>query len=374
MKFFHLSDLHLGKRVNEFSMIDDQRHVLDQIAALAQEHSPQAALICGDVYDRPVPPVEAVTLLGDFLLRLNALGVTVCMISGNHDSAERVSFAAPLLRNSRVHIAQAYGGAVAPLTITDEYGDVNVWMLPFLRPSAVRAFFPDREVASTRDALEAALSLCRVDGGARNVLMSHQFVTGAALCESEEIVGTVENVDAALYDAFDYVALGHLHSPQCVGRETLRYCGTPLKYSFSETRHEKSLTCVEMRGKGDVRIESIPLAPLRDLRETRGLFADLCRQGTAVTQDYMRVVLTDEMDEPGAVNRLREVYPNLMRLEYDNARTRAAGIVPDVAGLARKSPVDLFRDLYEAQNGQPMGAAQEEYAVRAFEALGEAGE
>ncbi len=369
MKFFHTSDLHLGKRVNEFPMLDDQRHILDQIIQLAGEHGPQAVLVSGDVYDKPVPPVEAVKLLESFLLHLNALDVTVVMIAGNHDSAERVAFAAPLLSLAKVHIAQAYDGTAAPLTLCDEYGEVNVWALPFLRPSTVRQFFPGRDIPATRDALEAALSLIHLDAGARNILLSHQFVTGASLCESEEIVGTVENVDSSLYDAFDYVALGHLHGPQCVGRATLRYCGTPLKYSFSEAKHQKSLTCVEMLQKGDVRITDYPLTPLRDMREVRGLFADICRQGAAVTQDYMRVILTDEMDEPGAVGRLREVYPNLMRLEYDNQRTRAAGIVPDMAGLERKSPTDLFGEFYEKQNGRPMSGPQREYVNFVFERL-----
>ncbi|HSK68374.1 MAG TPA: exonuclease SbcCD subunit D [Candidatus Limnocylindria bacterium] len=372
MKFFHLSDLHLGKRVNEFSMLEDQRHILGEILRLAGEHRPDAVLVCGDVYDKPVPGVEAVKLLDWFLQSLHDLGTAVLVIAGNHDSAERVAFAAPLLRQSRVHIAQAYEGATEPLTLTDEHGDVRVWMLPFLRPSAVREYFPEREVACTRDALEAALTAMPVDPLERNVLMSHQFVTGASLSESEEIsVGGLENVEAALYEAFDYVALGHIHGPQDVARDTLRYCGTPLKYSFSEARHRKSVTCVEMREKGDVRIESFPLTPLRDMREVRGTFRELCGRGVRLTDDYVRVVLTDEQDEPGAVARLREVYPNLMRLEYDNARTRAAGVVPEASGLDFKSPRDLFAELYQIQNGQEMGAAQEEYVRALFDSIRE---
>ena len=367
MRFFHISDLHLGIRVNEFSMIGDQRYILADIVRLVGEHKPDAVLIAGDIYDKTVPSIEAVQLLDKFLVQLHELEVAVYLISGNHDSTERMSFAASLLEKSNIHIAQAYNGGLRPIVARDEFGDVNIWLMPYLRPSIVRNHFPSYDIITYSDAVAAVLSCAEVNVSARNVLVSHQFVTGAICSESEELyVGGSENVDSTLFGAFDYVALGHLHRPQHVTKPTLRYCGTPLKYSLSEASHMKSVTVLDMKRKGDVEITEIPLAPIRDLREIRGTYNELAAlksyAGTN-TDDYVYVVLTDEHEEPDAAMKLRSIYPNLMRLRYDNARTQADYAVITTANYEHKEPVDLLDELYKIQNGQPMNQEQREYSL-----------
>jgi len=375
MKFFHLSDLHLGKRVNEFSMLEDQRDILQKIVVLAKKNKPDAVLIAGDVYDKSMPIVEAVQLLDRFLVWLNELGITVFIVSGNHDNAERVAFGAELLKNSSVHIVQSYNGKIAPVTLSDGYGDINIWMLPYLKPSLIRRHFPDRDVNTYSDAISAALSNANLDISARNVLIAHQFVTGAITSESEEIsVGGSENVDGSVFDGFDYVALGHIHRPQQICRETIRYSGTPLKYSFSEASHTKSVTVVDMDGKGEIKITELPLAPLRDMREVRGTYNEIMNRNSyrgTNTDDYIHIVLTDEQDEPDAISKLRNVYPNLMRLEYDNKRTQAASSFETVASTEKKTPSQLFGELFEMQNGQPMSEDQSKYVTNLFNEIWE---
>ncbi|MCC7571142.1 exonuclease SbcCD subunit D [Candidatus Micrarchaeota archaeon] len=375
MKFFHLSDLHLGKRVNEFSMLEDQWDILQKIVVFAKEHKPDAVLIAGDVYDKSMPIVEAVQLLDRFLVWLNELGIAVFIVSGNHDNAERVAFGAELLKNSSVHIVQSFNGNIAPVTLSDGYGDINIWMLPYLKPSLVRRHFPDKDIYTYSDAISAALSNANIDASARNVLIAHQFVTGAIKSESEEIsVGGSENVDSSIFDGFDYVALGHIHRPQQIGRETLRYSGTPLKYSFSEASHTKSVTVVDMDGKGEIAISELPLSPLRDMREIRGAYNEIMNRNSyrgTNTEDYIHIVLTDEQDEPDAIAKLRNVYPNLMRLDYDNRRTQAASSLETVASTEKKTPSQLFGELFEIQNGQSMSEEQSKYVTNLFNEIWE---
>lgn len=375
MKFFHLSDLHLGKRVNEFSMLEDQWDILQKIVVLAKENKPDAVLIAGDVYDKSMPIVEAVQLLDRFLVWLNELGIAVFIVSGNHDNAERVAFGAELLKNSSVHIVQSYNGKIAPVTLSDGYGDINIWMLPYLKPSLVRRHFSDKDVVTYSDAISAALSNADLDISARNVLIAHQFVTGAITSESEEIsVGGSENVDGSIFDRFDYVALGHIHRPQQICRETLRYSGTPLKYSFSEANHTKSVTVVDMDSKGEITISELPLSPLRDMREIRGTYNEIMNRNSyrgTNTEDYIHIVLTDEQDEPDAMAKLRNVYPNLMRMEYDNRRTQAASTLETVASTEKKTPSQLFGELFEMQNGQPMNEEQLKYVTNLFNEIWE---
>jgi exonuclease SbcD len=370
MKFFHLSDLHLGKRVNEFSMLEDQRDILIKIVSLAKEHKPDAVFIAGDVYDKSMPMVEAVQLLDRFLVWLNELGITVFIVSGNHDSAERVAFGAELLKNSNVHIVQSYSGKMNPIPLTDGFGDINVWMLPYLKPSNVRRYFTDKDINSYSEAVAAALSNAPIDLKERNVLIAHQFVTGAVTSESEEImVGGSENVNGALFDAFDYVALGHIHRPQNIGRPTLRYSGTPLMYSFSEANDTKSITVVEMGKKGDVDISELPLTPARAMREIRGTYNEIMTRDNyrnTNTEDYLRIVLTDEQDEPEAMAKLRNVYPNIMRVEYDNKRTRAASSIETVVSTDKKASAELLGEFFEMQNGKPMSDEQTKYTENLF--------
>lgn len=365
MKLIHLSDLHIGKRVHERSMLDDQRTVLEQILRLIAAEAPDGVLIAGDVYDKPVPPAEAVQVFDDFLVRLAAAVPAVFLISGNHDSAERLAFGARLMAQSGVYVAPVYDGSVVCHTLRDEWGDVDIFLLPFLKPAQVRPHFSEQMIESYTDALRCVVDAMPRREGARRVLVTHQFVTGATRCDSEEIsVGGSDNVDAAVFDGFDYVALGHLHGAQSVGRETVRYCGTPLKYSFSEAAQQKSLTVVELGAPGDVRVRTCPLTPLHDMREIRGKYMELTARdfySTLNTQDYFHVTLTDEQDIPEAIARLRTVYPNILRLDYDNARTRASAEPLGTAQVERRSPLELFGELYERQNGQPMSAEQQAF-------------
>ena len=375
MRFIHLSDLHLGKRLNEFSLLEDQEYILARILSIIDAERPDAVLLAGDVYDRPVPPAEAVGLFDDFLVRLAKRDLQVFVISGNHDSPERIAFGARLMDKSGVHLSPVYDGAVAPVTLEDAWGPVRVYMLPFLKPAHVRRFCPDETIETYTDAMAAAVARMKVDTSVRNVLITHQFVAGASPTESEEIsaVGGAASVDPAVFEPFDYVALGHLHGPQRVGRDTIRYCGAPLKYSFSEKDQQKSVTIADLMEKGRVELRTVPLTPRRELRELRGTYNELTArsfyEGTA-TDDYLHILLTDEDDVPDAVARLRTVYPNLMKLDYDNARTRSGG-GPIAPAAEHRSPPELLADFYEAQNGQPLSDNQLRYVRQLFADLQE---
>ena len=376
MKFIHLSDLHLGKRVNEFSMIKDQRYMLEQILSIIRAEQPQGVLIAGDVYDKAVPTAEAVGLLDEFLVRLAQERLQVFLISGNHDSPERLAFGGRLMEHSGIHISPVYDGHTAVYTLEDAYGPVRVYLLPFVKPAHVRRYFPQREIDSYTDGVRTAIEAMGVDEDVRNVLVTHQFVTGATRCDSEECsVGGSDNVDVSVFDSFDYVALGHLHGPQSVGRAEVRYCGTPLKYSFSEAKHEKSATVVEMEAKGTIHIRTVPLTPMRDLVELRGSYDQLSLrefyQKGGYQQDYVHITLTDEEDIPDGLGKLRIIYPYLMKLDYDNQRTRSQQQVEGTENVERKSPLELLEEFYQVQNGQPMGEQQREFARGLMESIWE---
>ena len=366
MKLIHISDLHLGKRVNEFSMIEDQKYILLKIINIIDEIKPDGVIIAGDVYDKSVPSEDAVQLWDQFLGMLSDRHLQVYAISGNHDSAVRFSEHSRIIDMAGIHLSPVYNGSLTHFTFSDEYsgefGDVNIYMLPFVKPANVRAFYPEEEIQDYTDAVRVALS--GIDTSTRNILVAHQFVTGAERCESEEItVGGLDNVDVAVFDGFDYVALGHIHGPQFVKRETIRYSGTPLKYSFSEKDHKKCVTVLEIREKGNVTIDKVPLEPLRDLRQIKGTYEELSDkksyEGTN-TQDYIHAVLTDEEDVPDAISKLRIIYPNLMKLTYDNKRTRENRMIDASADVDRKSPIELFEEFYEMQNNQSMSDEQKE--------------
>ncbi len=375
MKFIHLSDLHIGKRVNEFSMIEDQTYILGQILRIIDEEKPDGVWICGDVYDKPVPSAEAVQLFDDFLTRLANRKLQVFVIAGNHDSAERIAFGAGLMAVSGVHMSPVYHGKVAPTVMEDETGKVAVYMLPFLKPVHVRRYFPDESIESYTQALEVAVSHMELDENATNILLTHQFVTGAIQSESEEIsVGGSDNVDGAVFEAFDYVALGHIHRPQKVGSDRIRYCGTPLKYSFSEANDEKSVTVVTSEGKGKLSIRTVPLIPKHDMREIKGIYEELTLKANyehTATDDYLHITLTDEEDIPDAVQRLRVIYPNLMKLSYDNKRTREHADLSYTQETVNKSPLALFSEFYEKQNHQPMSDEQLQFTKELIEKIWE---
>ena len=378
MRFLHLSDLHLGKRVCEFSMLEDQKYILDQILALLDSTPVDGVLLAGDLYDKPIPPAEAVRLLDWFLTQLAERKLPVFAISGNHDSADRIAFGAALLQNSRVYVSPVFTGAPQPIPLTDASGvTVDIYLLPFLKPAMVRHVWPEESIDSYDDALACVLRHCPRDPAHRSILLCHQFVAGAAACESEEVsVGGLDSVNVHLFDGFDYVALGHLHSPQKVGRDTVRYCGTPLKYSFSEAGQQKSATVVEVGADG-VSVTTLPLTPRHELRQLRGSYMELTdRRSYADTavDDYLHITLTDEQDIPDALARLRVIYPNLMRLDYDNQRTRE-NRGPDAPERTEAvTPLEHFAAFYQAQNNQPMTEEQAAYCQALIEEIWKEGE
>lgn len=374
MKFLHLADLHLGKRVNGFSMLEDQAHILRQILAILDDEQPDGVLIAGDVYDKSVPSVEAVGLLDGFLTELRARGVPVLLISGNHDSPERLAFGGRVMDSCGIHISPVYDGALAPVTLQDAFGPVHVWLLPFVKPAHMRRWFPDADIESYTDAVAEAVAHMDIDTAARNVLVTHQFVTGGARSGSEELsVSGTDNVDSGVFAPFDYVALGHLHGAQHIGRETIRYAGSPLKYSFSEARQHKSVTVVTLGEKGDVQVRTVALTPLRELREIRGSYDELTARSfyehTTYRSNYLHLILTDEQDVFDAMSRLRTIYPYLMTLDYDNARTRAAGGMSVPAETERRTPLELFEALYQRQNHRPMSEVQRAYIAQLMEQI-----
>ena len=378
MKIIHLSDLHLGKRVNEFPMIEDQEYILTKVINIIENEKPDGVLIAGDVYDKSVPSAEAVQLFDDFLYRLSKQKLRVFIIGGNHDSPERIAFGSRLMDRSGIHMSPVYSGQITPISLKDEHGTVNVYMLPFVKPANIRRFYPDDKIDSYTDALCIAINNMNVHAVDRNILVTHQFVTGASRSDSEDFsVGGTDNVDVSVFAPFSYVALGHIHTPQNIGSESVRYCGTPLKYSFSEVDHEKSVTVVELGRKGELAVRMVPLMPRRDLRKIRGTYAELTLKsfydGTSYPADYLQITLTDEEDVPNAIAKLRVIYPYLMKLEYDNKRTRINSEILGADNVEQKSPLELFCEFYEKQNNQPMTQEQQDFATGLIESIWEGG-
>lgn len=368
MRFIHLADLHIGKRVNEFSMMGDQKYILRCVLELVDEQKEKGkaidgVLIAGDVYDKSVPAAEAVQLLDWFLTELVARNLPVYMVSGNHDSGERLSFGAHLLEKSGVYLRSVYDGCLEPIELEDSYGKLNLYMLPFVKPAHVRKALDDDTITTYQDAVCAVLEHASIKQEERNLLIAHQMVTGAQRCDSEEIsIGGLDNIDADVFDIFDYVALGHLHGPQKVGRDEVRYAGTLLKYSFSECVHKKSVTIVEFCEKGKVSLETIPLVPLRDMRQIEGRYEEVMSKEyykDSNKEDYLKIVLTDEEEIPDVLGRLRTVYPNIMKLEYNNTRTRSSKSIEQAEITENKQPMDYLEEFYEVQNNQKMSADQQ---------------
>ncbi len=375
MKFLHISDLHLGKRVNEFSMIEDQKYILKEILTIVNDQKPDGVLIAGDVYDRSIPTEDAMKLWDDFLVSLATKKIPVFAISGNHDSAIRFSDHGALVDATGIHLSPVYDGDAKSFQLEDKDGVVNIYMLPFVKPTIVKNIFPKEEIADYTDACRVAIKHMNVKKNERNILIAHQFVTGAERCESEEIVvGGLDNVSAGIFDDFDYVALGHIHGKQSIKRDTIRYCGTPLKYSFSEKDHVKSVTVVEIGKKGKVKIDEIPLVPKHDLREIKGTYVELTAKKNyedTDTEDYIHAVLTDENDIVDAIGKLRVIYPNLMKLSYDNKRTKQQQMISGVDGVETKTPIELFEEFYEKQNNDQMSDEQREFSLKCIEAIWE---
>ena len=375
MKFAHIEDLHIGKRVHDFSMLEDQRYILEEMLRIFDEEKVDGVLIAGDVYDKTVPSAEAVQVFDDFITKLAKMEMPIYMISGNHDSAERLAFGAQLFENDGVYISPVYEGEVKKVEVEDVYGTVNIWLLPFLKPATVRHALQREDINTYEEGVVAALQGCEIDTEQRNILVAHQFVTGADRSDSEETsVGGLDNVSAEVFEDFDYVALGHIHRAQKMGRETLRYSGTPLKYSFSEADHKKSVTILELLEKGRVEIHVVPLVPRRDMRKMRGTYMEVTAKDAYTEEnkmDYLQITLTDEEDVPGALQKLRTVYSNLMRLEYDNARTRENREVQAVEAQEQKSELELFEEFYELLNNESMKDEQVEFVEKLIQDLKE---
>ena len=393
MKLIHTADLHIGKSVCEHSMLDEQRFILANILEVVATEKPDALLIAGDVYDKSVPSAEAVAVLDEFLVQLSKTGTKVFVLSGNHDSAERIAFGGRIMADRGVYMSPVYSGAFMPVTLKDELGEVDVWMLPFVRPATVRACLEsddDRaQVTDYTSATRMAIAQMKFADGRRNVLLAHQFVTGAERSDSEESVGGLDNVDALVFEGFDYVALGHIHKPQNVAKDAagvarVRYSGTPLKYSLSEKDHKKSLTVVELGGKtqsglADISVREIPLKPAHDVREIRGTFAELVSpeyQRKQVAEglkldDYVYVKLTDENDVPNAALKLRGIYPNLMMLDYDNERTRNQRITVGDTKVEQRTPMELFEEFFTDMTKRELNEEESKFVQDIIEGIWE---
>lgn len=360
MKIIHLSDFHLGIRLNEYSLYDDQKYILSELLSIIDLEQPQVVIIAGDIYDKSVPSAEAVALFDEFISELAGRNLQVLAISGNHDSAERIAFGSRIMAHSGVHFSPVYNGEIKPIVINDEYGCVNFFMIPFVKPINVRSV-SDSSIESYTDALKFIIDKMNVDRNQRNVAVVHQFVTGGQQCGSEIIsVGGTDNVDAAVFDVLDYTALGHLHRPQNIS-PSIRYCGTPLKYSFSEKDHEKSVTVVELADKGNMNIRTIPLTPMRDLREIRGTYEELSyreKYKDTNTDDYIRAILTDKLTIPNAAARLGEIYGHICELRYDNNSCGSGNHSGSVADVENKSELDLITEFYLKQTGSEMNEEQ----------------
>lgn len=371
MRFIHTADLHLGKRLHDVPLLEDQIYMLDELRKLATARGADAVMIAGDVYQSSSPPSEAMSAFDGFVTALAAAGIRVFAVSGNHDSERRVAYLASLVRGSGIYVSERFKGTLQQFTMEDEHGELVVSLLPFIKPINVRRCYPEETIESYQDAAAAVLRHSPVDTAKRNILICHQFITGAQTAGSEELsVGGVENIDAALFKDFDYVALGHIHRAQRVGRETVRYAGSPLKYSLAEAAHKKSAAVVDMGAKGDVKIELVPLTPLHDVREVEGYLDGIMRM--PYSEDYVRVTVRDELVPPDARVTVTTVFPNLLRFEVRNSKTGEAAETSDAQDVEDKSVEELFRDFFSLQNNgaQP----DEEQLALIREVLRESGE
>lgn len=355
MKFLHLGDLHLGKSLGDFDLIRDQKYILDQILEIVKNQSVDAVLIAGDVYDRAVPSEAATKLLNYFLSSLAGVGVMTFMISGNHDSDERLNYGSDLFEKNRIYISAKYEGALYKKTVTDDYGEIDIYLLPFVKASQVKHFLPDAKIENYDDAVRAVLEQAEIDRSRRNVITAHQFVIGKSedpvTSGSEGVgvqsVGLVEKIGYDCFDAFDYVALGHIHSPQKIGREEVRYSGSPLKYSLSEVANDKSIPVITLEEKGKTSVELIPLKPMRDMRHIKGKLEQLLKaENVTDTEDFIYATLTDEDIVNDAMGIFQQIYPNTVKIDYDNSHTKAIDQV-DISKIAEnRSFEELIEDFY----------------------------
>ena len=359
MRFLHLGDLHFGKVIHSFSMIEDQQYVLEQVKQYIETYQPDAVLLAGDIYDRSVPPAVAVSLYSRFLKEvLIDLKTPILAVAGNHDGADLVNFGSELFESANYYVAGHYTKEVKKVVLKDEHGLVNFYLIPFADYAVVREVHQDDNIKSLDAAMKMTLEKLDLNRKERNVLITHAFVVGGdeepQACESEKklVVGGKESVSASYFDDFDYVALGHLHRTQKVGNDNIRYSGSLLKYSFSEEDYHKSVTMVDLDESGAITYELLPLIPRRDMRTIKGELNELLNQPSS--EDYLRVILTDrgELLEPMA--KLRKVYPNIMILELDQKFNEFKGSKLDKFTREQKTPEQLFSDFYLHHKGNTL--------------------
>lgn len=382
MKFFHISDLHIGKKLRETDFLPEQIYILDQIVEAVDKEKPDGILIAGDIYDRSVPPAGAVHVFDDFLTKLSQRNIHIFIISGNHDSPERLNYAKELLGKHKVYIGGTFQGDLDKIQLTDEFGKCNIYLMPYIKPSMVLNYKKDVEITTYEEAARIVIDDSNINTIERNILVAHQFVTNQGIepekSESEIVsIGGLDNIDVSVFDAFDYVALGHIHGPQKIGRETIRYCGTPLKYSFSECNHKKSITCIHMKEKGDIEISLIPLVPRKDLRiikDTLDNLLTLERYTLLNNEDFIKAIITDEEDVFDPIGKLRTKYPNVLLLEVDNNKSSIseyAASLPKGEEVASRNPMDLFTEFYFNQNNVEINENQKNILLDIFEEMGE---
>lgn len=375
MRFLHLADLHLGKQLNGYSLTEDQAYILKRIVALAREYTVDTVLIAGDIYDRALPCADAVELLDAFLTDLSTAGITVVAIPGNHDSAQRIAYGAELLRAQNIYLAHPYTGSLHPITLTDDYGDVIIWPIPFMRPAQIRPYHENDEFGSDYSAaLKAMLATAPFDPQARNIALVHQLIVSGShsleLSDSEITLGTLEAVDASVFDAFDYVAMGHIHRPQRVGRDTMRYAGSPLKYSASEARYPKSAVLVDVQEKGTITCELLPLVPLHDVRVITGPLQDLIAPEVVQAgdnHDYIYAQITDDTLPLDTQAELRQAYPNLIGLEHRPTNRLLDSDQPLVVQTTKaRDPLALFEQFFFEQNQRELTDKERTLVIEAL--------
>lgn len=369
MKILHLADLHIGKIVLEQSMLEDQKYILKQIVEKIKNEKIELVLIAGDIYDRSVPPSDAVTCLNNFLkILIKDLKVKVCIIAGNHDSKERLGFGSEIFANDGLYITANYKGKVDKIELHDEYGKLNIYMLPYIKPVEVKEFFGDIEINSYHEAIKTIIEKEKIDQNERNIILSHQFVTAGSeepeRSESETLIlGGTENVDISCYKKFDYVALGHIHGPQRIGRDTARYAGTILKYSFSEVNQKKSLTMINFKEKGNLDIKLIPLEPLRDMRILKGPIEELTKEENykkTNVEDYIKAIITNEEPVYDAIGKMKKIFPNTLRLEIENSKINLNidKKLSNLDNIKKKDEIELFNEFYKYQHDQELNSIQ----------------
>lgn len=379
MKLLHISDLHIGKKFRETDFTQDQIHILNEIVEITDTEKPDGIIIAGDVYDRSVPPAGAVNIFDDFLTRLEMRNIHVFMISGNHDSPERLNYGKEILGKNRIYIAGTFKGELEKIVLEDEYGPLNMYLLPFIKPSVVSNYHRESNIDSYETAAKLVIDAANIDTSQRNILTAHQFVTNAGVepekSDSEVLsIGGLDNIDVSVFDPFDYVALGHIHRPQKIGRDEVRYCGTPLKYSFSECNHKKSITCMEIKEKDNITITQIPLHPVRDMRVIKDKLENLLHDSKHIgknCEDYIHAIITDEEDIYDPIGKLRTVYPNILLLEVENTKTSInENSKSSASDVENKSPMDLFEEFYMNQNNVDLTDSQKSIMYEIFEELG----